>query len=266
MRLACRAIAAVGVLAALPGTAAAGAWTRAAGDGQLIISSGRTVAPAGAWTGGAAEEDTSFTQVYVEYGLFDDLTLGANLFAEIDALDFASSSASLSLFARQRLWVGQHGDVASVQLAVSYPFEEMVLDQFDVPSTSDNAFAIELRGLYGKGWGFDWGNAFVSVEGGYRWRDGRSDEIRFDATGGVEPVKGVLGILSAFTLWPLQDDTDASVKIAPSVAWTMFPWIGDDGKKPRGPISPDTIQFGAIYDVLDPDGGLTLQISIWRSF
>lgn len=264
MRPACVGIALLGALAAAP--AAAGAWTRAEGSGQLIVATGRTVAPAASWVGGAVAQDESYTSVFVEYGWSDDLTLGATLFAEIDAIDPADSSASVGLFARQRLWVGAHGGVASVQVGVSFPFEEYVLEEFALSGTADSAFAVDVRGLWGKGWGFDWGNAFLSVEAGYRWRDGRADEIRIDATGGVEPLKGVLGYVSVYGLVPVGGGTDASLKIAPSVAWTMFPWIGETGKKPQGPIAPDTVQFGVIYDLLDPDGGLTLQIGVWRSF
>ncbi len=248
------------------GPAHAGAWTRAEGDGQLIVTTARRVAPADAWTGGITTDDTSYSQIYVEYGWEDDLTIGGVIYTEVDALDIASSTGSVGLFVRQRLWQGQHGDVFSVQVGASHPIEQYVLEEYDVVPTGSNAFEVQVRALYGKGWGFDWGNAFVSLEGGYHWRDGEADELRFDATAGIEPIKGVLGIMSVYSLTPLGGGTDASLKLAPSVAWTMLPWIGRDGKKPRGPISADTVQFGVIYDVLEEDRGLTLQISVWRPF
>lgn len=262
-----RAIAVAWMIAGPAGPALGGAWTRAEGDGQLITATGRTVAPIGAWTGGPTTEDSSYTSIYVEYGWTDDLTLGGTLFIAIDALYPTESAASAGLFTRYKVWTGEHGDVASVQVGFSVPFEEYVLEEFALTGTSDNVFAIELRGLYGKGWGFDWGNAFISTELGYRWRDGEADEIRFDATTGIEPIHGVLGLMSLYSQVPLGGGRgDAALKVAPSVAWTMFPWVGSHGKKPRGPISPDSVQFGVIYDLLDRSAGLTLQIGVWRAF
>ncbi len=46
----------------------------------------------------------------------------------------------------------------------------------------------------------------------------------------------------------------------------MWPWIGRNEKKPRGPVRPNTIQLGVSYDLLNRDDGLGLSISVWRPF
>lgn len=252
--------------AAMPALAEAGAWTRAEGSLQVIVTTAREVAPVGGWVGDVVTKDSSFSQVYIEYGLFDDLTVGGTLFVEVDAFDVTGSEASLGVFARQRLWQSNAGDVVSVQLGVSWPFEQLILDEFDIESNSGSTLEISARALYGRGFAFDWGNAFLNFETGYHWRETRADELRFDLSVGAEPVRGVLGILSVFTLVPLGEGTATSVKIAPSVAWTLYPGLGADGKKGLEPFSPMTLQVGVVYDILEDNPGLTLQVSIWRSF
>ena len=65
-----------------PVPALSGAWTLAEDEGQLIVTSGRKTAPAGALFGGVADRDKSSLYVFVEYGLTDRLTLGASGSAE----------------------------------------------------------------------------------------------------------------------------------------------------------------------------------------
>jgi hypothetical protein len=124
-----------------------------------------------------------------------------------------------------------------------------------------------LAGLYGRGWAGDWGSTFISTGAAYHLRrEGAADELRFEFTTGYAPWRHVMGIINFYGLTPLGEDTDASLKIAPSIAFTMWPWIGKNEKKPRGPVKPITIQFGVSYDLLNQDDGLGLSISIWRPF
>ncbi|MDT8344485.1 MAG: hypothetical protein RQ752_08610, partial [Thermohalobaculum sp.] len=85
-------------------SAMAGAWTRAEGTGIFITSSGRKVAPVGAFAGGIPESDKTFAQVLVEYGLFDDLTIGARVYGDVSATDPTDGTLSASAAVRQRLY------------------------------------------------------------------------------------------------------------------------------------------------------------------
>ncbi len=76
-RLACVSVLLVGLSLSATGPACAGAWTQAKGEGLAIVTTGRRVAPVGALTGGPISRDTNISQIYIEYGLFDGLTIGA---------------------------------------------------------------------------------------------------------------------------------------------------------------------------------------------
>ena len=75
-----------------------------------------------------------------------------------------------------------------------------------------------------------------------------------------------MGIVSLYGLTPLGQDREASLKIAPSIAYTMWPWVARNEKKPTGEIKPNTIHLGVSYDLLNTNDGLGLSISIWQPF
>lgn len=253
-----------GLMILIPGLAAAGAWTRAPGEVQVISSSGRRAAPIGALAGGLAEDDSSSTSLFVEYGLKEGLTLGLTAFAEFSTVDLNDGSVSVGLHLRQRLWVGQDGDVASVQINASVPVESLISSAFGA-SKPDSVAEFGIRGLYGKGWAGDWGSAFVSTEAGLLFRsEGRPEELRFDATVGYAPWRCCLGLLSIFSASPLLEG-DASLKIAPSFAYTYLPGWERNGHKPTR-RDKTTVQLGVNYDVLNTDEGMGITVSIWREF
>jgi hypothetical protein len=253
--------------------AAAGAWTLAEGSGQLIMTTGRKIAPVGAYMGGPADSDSNSSQVWAEYGVVDGWTVGVVAYGEFSTTDAEDLELRLGGHVRHRVWTGEQGDVASVQVAFSAPVEGWLGD-LAPESLPDSVPEVHLRGLYGRGWQTGWGNSFVSAEGGFHWRGERAaDELRLDVTTGHEAWKGVLGLFSVFTAVPIGDGnddggdgSDATLKFAPSIAYTMWPWLGDNDKKPIGPLYPNTVQLGVVWDALNPDDGLGVQISIWKSF
>jgi hypothetical protein len=253
------------------GDAAAGAWTLAEGSGQLIMTTGRKIAPVGAFMGGPADSDSNSSQVWAEYGLADGWTVGAVAYGEFSTTDADDMELRLGGHLRHRVWTGEKGDVASVQLGFSAPVEGW-LGNLAPESLPDSVPEAHVRVLYGRGWQTGWGNSFVSAEGGVLWRGERAaDELRLDATVGHEAWKGVLGLFSVFTALPIIDgddgyDGEPTLKLAPSIAYTMWPWLGDNDKKPYGPLYPHTVQLGVVWDALNPDDGLGVQISIWKSF
>lgn len=265
-RLACVSVFLAGFNLSATGSACAGAWTQAKGDGMVIVTTGRRVTPLGALTGGPASRDTNISQVYVEYGLLDDLTIGAKSYIEVSTTDLTAGSAALGGFVRKRVWQDGHGGVGSVQFGYSHPIESLLGSTFEF---SDPGAVPEahLGGQYGRGWADDWGSAFVSTGAAYQLRrEGTADEMRFELTTGYAPWKRFMGILSFYGLTPLGEGSESSLKIAPSIAYTMWPWIKRNEKKPTGEIKPGTIQFGVSYDLLNPNDGLGLSISMWRRF
>ena len=265
-RLACVSVLLVGYSLSAAAPACAGAWTQAKGDGLVIVTTGRRVAPVGALTGGPVSRDTNISQIYLEYGLLDGLTIGAKSYIELSTTDLTASSAALGGFVRKRVWQDGRGGVASVQFGYAHPIESLLGDAFAMAEPGAVPEA-HLAGLYGRGWADDWGSAFLSTGAAYHLRRrGTADDLRFEFTAGYAPWRRWMGILSFYGLTPLGEGTSASLKVAPSIAFTMWPWIGRNEKKPRGPIHPNTIQLGVSYDLLNPADGLGLSISVWRPF
>lgn len=248
------------------GPARAGAWTLAEDDGQLFITTGRKVAPAGALLGGIAERDTTTMQVFVEYGLTDRLTLGL-----VGRAEMLTTTLQLDLeiggHARYRLWQGPTGDVISIQAGGRFPLEETVGPLL----AGGTEFHVAEAGaglLYGRGWQWGWGDSFVTTELGFRWRGaGVADELRLEATAGHKPVRQLMALFSVYSALPVGPGVgDASLKLAPSVAYTFWPWLGRNDKKPDGPVNPSTLQIGVSYDILNPDHGLAIDFSVWKRF
>ena len=253
---------ALGLLSAPP--AAGGAWTRAPGEGLLIATTGRRVAPVGSLAGGPVDSDRNISQIYLEYGLIEGLTVGGKLYVELSASDLRASSASLGGFLRKRVWRDGHGGVASLEAGYAHPIEDWIgngLEYADPGAVPQAHFA----GLYGHGWGGGWGNAFVSTGAAYYWRgEGLADELRAEITGGYSPWRHWSGMLSLYGLYPLAGGTDPSFKLAPSIAYSFR--LSKDDAKADARARPRTIQIGLSYDLLKPGDGLGFSLSLWQPF
>jgi hypothetical protein len=265
-RLACLSVISTGCLLAAGDGTMAGAWTRAKGDGLVITTTTRRMAPVGALFSGVADRDANISQIYVEYGLLEGLTIGGKMYVELSTSDTTRSSAALGGFVRKQVWHDQSGGVASVEAGYAHPIDSLLGRAFSYadPGSVPEAY---LAGLYGRSWYGDWGNAFLSTGAAYHWRgEGLADELRFEVTSGYAPWRRVSGMVNLFGLTPLAGGTEDSLKIGASVAYTLWPFVARNEKKPRGRINPETVQLGASYDLLNPDDGLGLSISIWRPF
>jgi hypothetical protein len=265
-RLACVGVCWVGLALTTANSACAGAWTRAQGEGIVIVTTARHVAPMGAVTGDPISSDTNISQIYLEYGLLDRLTIGAKSYIELSSTDLNGSSAALGGFVRKRVWQDGRGGVGSIQFGYSHPIESLLDSTFALAEPGAVPEA-HFAALYGRGWADEWGSAFVSTGAAYHMRrEGMADDLRFELTGGYAPWRRTMGIVSLYGLTPLGQGTDASLKIAPSIAYTMWPWVARNEKKPNGPIKPETIQLGISYDLLNRNDGLGMSISMWRPF
>ena len=269
-RLACVGFLLAGFSISAAGLACASAWTQAEGEGMAIVTTARRVAPVGALTGGPISSDTNISQIYLEYGLFDGLTIGAKSYIELSTTDLNGSSAALGGFVRKRVWQDGQGGVGSVQAGYAHPIESLLGSVFAL-SEGGAVPEAHLAGLYGRGWADNaenrWGSAFISTGAAFHRRGrGTADDLWFELTGGYAPWRRVMGIVSLYGLAPLGEGTSASLKIAPSIAYTMWPWLARNERKPSGPVKPSTIQLGVSYDLLNQDDGLGLSLNIWRRF
>lgn len=247
--------------------AAAGAWTLARGDGQVIMTTGRRIAPAGAFLSALPEEDSNSSQVFVEYGVADGWTLGGILYANFSSLDPSELEIRIGGHVRHRLLSRKNGDVISAQAGVAAPVERWLVGKAMSASLPGSVPEAHLRALYGRGWQWGLGDSFVSAEAGFHWRgESAADELRVDATAGHRAWRGVLGLLAVHGALPVQSGGEPSLKLAPSVAYTLWPWLGENDKKPFGDLQPNTVQLGIAWDALQPGDGLGVQLSVWRSF
>lgn len=245
--------------------ALAGAWPQPEGQLIVIVTSGRKMAPIEAFAGAPAESDKNTSQIFAEYGAWNDLTVGMTVYGEFSTTDDVLE-ARIGGHARYRVWRGQVGDVLSVQAGASFPVERWFGGELS-RDRPDSATEVDMRVLYGRGWQTGWGDSFVSGELGLRVRaEDLDDEVRLDLTAGHTPMRGLLGLFSVFTTVPLGDDGDAALKLAPSVAYTLWPGLGPNDKKPQGPLRPNTVQLGLVWDALAADEGMTLALSVWKRF
>ncbi|MBK0398750.1 hypothetical protein H0I76_06090 [Limibaculum sp. M0105] len=249
-----------------PNAAQGGPWTHESGRGQIIMSSGRKVAPVGAFTGGSPDRDDSFTQILAEVGLLDSLTVGARVYAEVSAVELTDATLGAGLLVRQRLHRDDRGNVVSVELAGSLPAESLVSEAV-AASNPDSTPEFGFSALYGTSWWGGWGSAWLGAAGGWTWRsEGTADELRGQLAGGVRPWDCCMAMLGFYGTAPLSEGTEASLSIAPSFAYSFGPDVGRNTKKPQGPVNAVTLQIGLSYNVLDTDEGLGFQISWWRPF
>lgn len=244
-----------------PNVASAGAWTLAEGAGQSILTTSYKVAPVSALVSRDPDEEKLTTSVFIEYGLFDDLTLGLTTYGEYETLT-GQTDTRWGLHVRQRVWQGDDGSVASVQLGGEISISEWI----GFPQPTDSVTEIDARVLYGKGWQLDWANSYISTELGYRARfDGKADEIRLDATGGIEAWDGILGLFTVAAAVPLGDG-DGKFEITPSVAFTLWPRMGPNDKKPELANRLPVLQIGVGVDTLNIDEGVRISAGLWRWF
>ena len=245
--------------AVAPSPAGAGAWTREPGSLQIITTAGRRGAPYRAGED-SDEVETDFLQFYAEYGLAEGLTVGAKFWTDIAPSDPDVGSAAAGLFVRKRLWHTDTGHVASVQAGALAPIERFLNEEFG-ESKPFSTVEFALRGLYGRSWWGDWGNAFLSTEAGYQVRlEGRPDEIRADVTAGIQPVDCCLAMLGVYGLYPVKEElTESSIRLAPSLGWQVR---GPDEESPDR--QPTTLQAGLTYDLLEPGDGIGFFLGLWQ--
>jgi hypothetical protein len=212
----------------------------------------------------------SYTSLFLDYGVIEGLSVTATLYVEVPMEIGAPQTAAAGLQARKRMWQGEAGDVVSVQVGVRHPLDDLLGAPFGGPG-ADPMQEVSLRLLYGRGFGGDWGTAFVSLEAGYHLQtDGDDDEARMDVTVGYGPDPCCLALLGAYVTAPLGPDAAAGLTLAPSLAYTFGTGAGEDGDGEENAdedmLGPVTVQIGLSQDLLDLGGGFGVSLGLWQPF
>jgi hypothetical protein len=195
----------VAALALPQGDVLAGAWTQEAGSGQVINSFTFYALDQQFDSNRDLEDRGRFTKLeyspYIEYGVTDRLTLGAQPFFQALSDEDGPGErdnaglADVELFARQRLWKGDNA-VLSVQGLVSVPggYDP----DADLPLGRDQV-DVEGRVLWGAGYDVDGIGVFYDLSAAYRKRfDDPGDEVSLDVTLGVKPWSGWQVLIQSF--------------------------------------------------------------------
>jgi hypothetical protein len=181
-------------LLALSSTSQAGAWTRSKGDGLAVLSY-YFYSTERQFDDGWGQEEFGFNgeftknewNLYVEYGLTDELTLIGNFF--LDGLAFENEFGRDTNFGLADQEVGLRFRLAqkipqALQLLVKIPGP---YDVNDSPALGNGQTDVELDYFIGHPFPFGsrWG--FLDLGVGYRLRTAEpADELRWYFTGGVQ--------------------------------------------------------------------------------
>lgn len=137
---------------------------------------------------------------YVEYGLFEAVTIGGELDYAMRA-DGAEESLARG-FVRTRLWKGDN-DVLSAEVSGAYPVMGSLTAE---TSARDVTPDLRLGLAYGRGlaWGAGaWAEAFVSFRKRFR---SPADEIKLDLTLGYRPTDKIVMMAQAFGTLGLRNE------------------------------------------------------------
>ena len=181
------------------GHAAAGAWTRAPGEG-FVAQSVRFFSTE--FTGKGDEPfRRASSDTYVEYGLREGLTIGGQL--TFGQRGDGRQEGFARGFLRARLWRGELG-VVSVEAGAGYP----VLDAATpLDITKDQTADARLGVNYGRGWSASFGSGWfdAALYGRYRSQS-PADELRLDLTAGYKPDDDWVFLAQSFTTMGLRNE------------------------------------------------------------
>lgn len=174
-----------------PALAAAGAWTRPAGE-IFVATSLR------GYSTMLSERDTPFhrvsTDIHVAYGAREGLTVGGE--AEIAQRSDLRVETRALIFLRGRVWTGATGAVASVEAAAGAPLTRRLTPLDLTPDQTKEASATARFGLpLDIGLGPGWADAALTL----RHRAGPpADELKLDLTLGARPFERWLAMAQVF--------------------------------------------------------------------
>ena len=192
----------------ISGIAYAGAWTQNSGKGLLISNFSYYSTNKYFDNSGKKQSLADYQKYemnpYIEYGLRDDITIGANLFfqraSQYDSNTGIDNSnlgvGDSELFTRFRLWQGD-GKVFSVEPMVKLPSLESESAQPQIGNKNFDTGLTFSSGYGFKAWELD---HFINLDAGYRHRFSTpNDQLKFAATAGVSITKKTMVLTQVFT-------------------------------------------------------------------
>ncbi|MDE3059527.1 MAG: hypothetical protein KGJ06_00765 [Pseudomonadota bacterium] len=228
------------------GQAHAGAWTEPKGQGEAIVTGSYYQTSTYYDNEGHKQSEPSYRKYdvnpYVEYGLTDDLTLGANLYlddAHQDAAPGGRDHSNVNLgdsefFLRARLWQ-QQGFVVSAEPLIKLPSPESSTARPRLGGTSTDAAMGLSAGYSFQAWGL---THYADLDTQYRYRFGSAhDQVNLAATLGI-------GLSPRWTIMP-QAFMTWRVAAPANPAFTQS--SGDD-------YNLTQLQLSALYKVRDDLG------------
>ncbi len=167
----------------------AGAWLQPASQGLFIQQATYYTADGYFDADGTVQPQSRFSkyewQPYVEYGLLNNLTIGATGYAQQVSQNNATNRgiADPELFARMALWKGTQS-VLSIQPLIKFSGS---FDSSDSPRGGSQSTDGEISLLYGQTLPIVTANDYIDLRAGYRIRNrGLNDQLRFDAAAGLK--------------------------------------------------------------------------------
>ena len=251
----------------LPNLAVAGAWPAPKGIVQYIVTTSLKGEDPGDIAKVLNDEDArNEVLLYGEYGITDDTTGGLTVYAGFDQADLRYAEVEVGAFLRHRFWWNEMGDVASFEVGINLPTERWVGSGLgERRNNSVNEAFGSL--MYGVGRQLDWANVFASSGVEYRARgSGKPDRVTLFTTLGLQPHDRFITLLDIWLQKPLDRDDPLRLKFTPSIGLILKPWTWENEKKSGQLSYPTTLQLGVTYDTLNPEDGVALNLSIWRSF
>lgn len=249
----------------------AGAWTQERGHMQIIITNSYYVAGSYFDNNGHRQSQSSYHKFdfnpYVEYGLLDGVTIGANLSLpylwqnSTTGTQYSAGVGDSEFFTRLRLWQ-KNGVVIAAEPIIKLPAPASSLQPRLGSSTPDAGMGIAA------GYGFDANGLhhFADVNIGYRYRFGMPhDQWR---------ITGTLGY-SLRPQWMLMPQVFITERagVSPNAVFTQS--AADDYDLVKLQLSvvykfnnATSIQWGAFGNIAGKNTGTgngTL-ISVWRNF
>ncbi len=151
---------------------------------------------------------------YIEYGLRDDVTVGANLFFQqasqyngvIGTDNNNIGIGDSEFFTRFRLWQ-KDGAVFSIEPMVKLPSLESSSEQPQIGSRNFDTGLTFSAGYGFKKWDLD---HFINLDAGYRHRFGMpSDQLKINATAGLSVSKNTMLLTQVFNTARLASHNNA---------------------------------------------------------
>lgn len=248
----------------------AGAWTQEAGKGRVIVTGAYYQAANFYNNRGTKQSQPNYHKYelnpYVEYGLYDDLTLGASFSFQlaqqnvVGNSDLSNSGVGESeYFVRKRLY-NKDGLVASVEPMLKLP----PLSSGKLPKLGSPNPDIGLGGSVGYGTAWFGYHHFVNLDTQYRHRFGdQKDQIRVAATVGIGVAPQWVVMPQAFMTYRMGDSSGFTQSAADDYDVTRLQLSGVYA------VTEDTkLQAGAFTDVDGKNAGVGrgVLLSVWKNF